>query len=436
MGDAVLVDDTVVATVTLEKELYSPVLLRSAQGAWQAFTQLPAWIGPGVGARLIDVWDGLLTIRYFSGEGQVGLIYSSGQFQEVGALPLTVPEAGDMIVSTLMGATPYLFSTRYRVSLWGEGDEWTRYGEITPFRIEGDAMARADWAPPEAEGIVQVGFADDGNGVSVMLGTRLAPEVDESDIVGWRFSGDQIEPVTGFAEPRAQLLGRVVYADGLWVGVGSERATLAASQHSSGVVWASVDGLEWVRLDGEFDIDPDRDSRLSGACLLPDESLVVTGSVVTATSTSAIGFRWDGVQWYDVDLTGLGAGVTTVSNCLHSAGRTYLQGTQDGFLRAWVTTDGIDYSPIEMGERDQIFGIMAVEGGYVAAGSIYIDDNYRGVIWVSTNGIDWQSVRLPVDASATSNLLLEWGSRLLVPYSSTTAGDGVLVLNNLADFLQ
>ena len=429
--------DTAYVSATSTLDLTSKVLSRTPDGHWHLYSGLDKWLAPGVPAQIVNLGDNFLTVRQWNGNGQVGLIQPDGQFKMITNLPNSASESGSWTAAGMLDETPYLFTLK---SVVETDTSWLQTSMVTPYRVDQDAVVKTDWFPPDASVMTSIYFAAAPSGDTVMLGNMLTNSSDPAngnDVVGWAFSAGEAQAATGLAGPRTEYVHDVVSTQTGWVAVGDDQATFASPSHAYGAVWTSQDGLTWQRSVGDFDVDKNADSSLDGACALPGGDLFVVGSVQNnSTGSDPLAFRLSSGTWQRVDPTGLGADVTDLSSCVNVGSAVVVQGSQGGNDHAWTTTDGKTFTPITIGaDHDQVGTIREVSGGFVASGAVRTGHQNRAVVWLSTDGLTWKNVALPVEDVSLSTDVVPWGDRLLVPYISSSV-QGAAVLNNLTKLLQ
>jgi hypothetical protein len=426
--------DTAYVSVQLDNTLFSVILSRTGDGSWREHTRNAPWLAPGVSTRLIGLEDGLLTVRSWQHATEFGYVPPGGPPQAVAAWPWDTPESGSLGLAAVIQDVPYLFATRTVVTL---DDRWIRHRVLTAYRVDGDRVVPADWTPPDASQATTLQIASNHLGDTVILGSVLTatPDLPNGlEIVGWRVSQGDTQPATGLAGPRTEDLAAVGFTGQGWVAVGTDRADLSADQGTA-AAWVSPDGLAWQR--STLPSDPGRaaNTQAVDVCALPDGVPFVVGWA-DDRDTGGRPVAWlGGASWTQADLTGLGEGVTSLSSCANTAQTMILQGVQGGLDQAWVTTDGVRFTPVSLTERaDQALAVQAYDGGYAALGTLYADHHRQAVVWLSRDGLAWRRLPLPVTPPSVGALLLVWGDKLLAVYT-TDAGQGAVVLNNPAELL-
>jgi hypothetical protein len=432
------VNGVVYAAVHQERELYSSVLVRTPPGGFQEYARTGDWLSPGVSTHLVGLTSGLLTLRQWQGQAQVGLIDESGQFQVLEELPDSATPAGTLSHAGVIDGQAYLFANRTTVAI-GEG--WHRTQDVTAYRIEGEQVVPAQWMVPNSSALTGLSVATSPDGQSVLLGTMVtmaSGQPDGTDVVGWSFAADgTAQGATGLGAERTESVYDVAFTGDGWVAVGADREFYAGINHRAVAVWTSADGLTWQREHGPFDPDPAWDSAGYDACALPGGELLVVGWLEDAyTDGFPLAFLFSQGEWRRLDLAGLGSGVTSLTDCVSTGTQVIVQGRRGGHDQAWTTTDATTFTALAIGAaHDGVGAIETFPGGLAAAGTVVADLRNQAVVWLSADGASWISVDLPVTSNmSTAYIVLPWGDRLVVPYL-TQVNPGVAVLDNPAELL-
>lgn len=445
---ATAADGEVFAAVQDDEKLFAEILVRTASGEWRVRGATGAWLSPGtagVGSTIEVTESGsVIVARDWNGRVQFGLLDGSGSWSPVGPTfgAGSPVERWDSVA--LLGDRPVLVGARQQVTTESDGG-WTSTSQLGRFAVTGESVRPVGWEPQETKGLSGLGSATDDRGASVQLGERIFPsddpaESDESDVVGWYQGADDSgwTPVKGLAGPRTEFLGDVTFLDGIWVAVGTDRASFTTSDHSFAAVWTSADGRTWRRADGDFDAMPDRDSGLNDVCRLPDGDLLAVGSIEDpARGAAPLAFRFSNGSWEQADLSSLSNEITNLVDCAGVGGLTLVQGIdQAGQQRIAGTADGSAFEEVTVGGEDDYVGtFVAIDGGFVAGGFEAEGDLSRPVVWLSADGADWASVEVPSDRTAVPSTVLDWNGRLVVPMSFDS-GPEVQILENAAELIQ
>ncbi|WP_162794397.1 hypothetical protein [Nocardioides houyundeii] len=433
---------TVFAALSDEEKLFSVVLRRSPAGRWSRFGDLPSWRTPG-GSPLI-VADGreVVAVRSWNGLLQTGKLSAKGAWStlgETGALPTV--DGWETIAQ--LGEETALVGSRSEVEL-SSGDGWTRTTSLTPFSLADDVLESADWQPAQVAGTSGMAAVTHEEGNAFVASEQISPSdvsgvVDESDVTGWfRAAGaKKWKPARGLAGPRTEFLGEASIHDGEWVVTGVDRASFVASDHSYGALWTSRNGVSWKRAKGPFDVDRSSDSWLNGTCVLPGGDLVAVGGVEDPTKgVRPVAFRRGAGGWKRLDIQGLGAGVTGLDSCAGTDDVVLFQGTAAGRDATWSTTDGEEFTSVEIGgTEDNVGTIVSMDQGFAAPGGVYGGQQARAVVWLSADGVEWSSVDVPVSRPMAATSVLANESGLVVGLESQN-GPAVAVLENVEELLQ
>jgi hypothetical protein len=258
---------------------------------------------------------------------------------------------------------------------------------------------------------------------------------DDTDVAGFfRPEGGQWQPLSGLAGPRTEQFGKVARLGDLWVATGSDRLGFESVAHQYGAVWTSSDGRQWKRAEGDFDADPQLDSWISDACLAPNGDPMVVGGTENQ-SRGSVPKAWqltDG-SWKELELGGLGEGITAVSNCVGTGKVTLLRGDAVTGSKVWRTSDLETFDKVTIAGEDNSFGTLRqVRGGFAATGFLGEGTKSQTVLWLSRNGEDWTSVDVPGDRQLGASDVVQWGKRLVV----LRDGDGGPAVSSLDNFDQ
>lgn len=201
----------------------------------------------------------------------------------------------------------------------------------------------------------------------------------------------------------AATLRSVVFAHGLWLGVGD--ATTFG--HLDAAIWQSADGVNWRRTSAT-------ESTLGGpgaqgmfAVATGDSNWVAVGyENFGGDANGAIWRSGDGTHWTRVqdpgpDLGGSGDQVITsvtrtTAGLWVAAGREDKGGHSDAVV--WVSRDGTTWrrdraaSELQGPRDDAIYGLASGDNAIVAVGATRLNDEVDAAIWTSGDGTRWTRV--------------------------------------------
>jgi hypothetical protein len=346
----------------------------------------------------------------------------------------------------LDGGTPRLVGVRYETTVNGDGS-WTVSPRASVFAFTGDAtVGVAEWDPPESEDLSVVSIAGNDAGATVMLGTAPlntpGPDAlddrdrraDEEDVTGWFRPSPDAEwtPAKGLAGRLTESLDHVSWLGDRWLAVGGERDSSSALTERT-AVWTSVDGVAWRREDGPFAAS-DASTSASGSCSLPGGGTLIVGAIEDRAIFDPVAWRHSGGRWTRVDAAAFGDGTGWLSSCAQHGDVTVLQGSLDGRVVLWRTTDGATFERVRAGEHgDSLTAVRSLPSGFAAAGTLR--GGRRGaVVWLSRDGERWRAVPVPSDRPLEGAEVLDWDGRLVV--AATSASDPeVWILENSEELL-
>ena len=188
-------------------------------------------------------------------------------------------------------------------------------------------------------------------------------------------------------------------------------------------IWESLDGgRAWAPVAGA--------SGLAGSASgsVYDVTAFRNGYVAVGSSSAgaAVWTSPDGVTWAPVASSTIGEGslngVTTNAACRPACGsdeRLFAVGETSGVLRAtfWTSVDGLSWERInEETVGSSAWRVADTPHGLVAVGHRNdAADSPAGAIWISTDGITWQSVQLdPATATWNINAIATFGDEVLL----------------------
>lgn len=101
----------------------------------------------------------------------------------------------------------------------------------------------------------------------------------------------------------------------------------------------------------------------------------------------------------------------------------------------WVTHDGKGFEPLAIGDQGDTTGdVIAVPGGFAAAGADHDRGHSQPVVWLSPDGLAWRPLSVPTASWSTVADVVLWNGRLVVALRRPS-GPGAVVLENLDELL-
>ncbi len=296
---------------------------------------------------------------------------------------------------------------------WSSGDGRTWQGEELPGRS----------AAVDSIGVSDLEVTGDGTAlisgtVRPARGSRAAVWIKKPTDANWRAvtSSTFVSPVKdnyGFYTTSALVAGPggIVLAGAHW-----------ANGHQDLAFWFSADGTTWHHGTGTtqtYVSDSDKDNNRSpwkgfrapvngsigvDAVRSVGSGFVAVGSITTAgRSRVAVWRSDDGLVWSDPDVLDQPDGIYSAGNARLVAGQQLVltaighrTAGDQGRLISWVSsTGGFGWqrgTPVE--EPSDVFDVISVPGGYLAAGEVGPADNEDAAAWTSLDGQAWKRTSL------------------------------------------
>jgi len=405
--------DTVAAAMLNSASLRIAVALRDDAGSWGGALYAPA-LGFGPGARALQLGDRTAVVGRFGGgsatefvvdvETGIGTVETTLVSYETEPDELTVADLGDEL-GLAVGTTVFV-----------QEPEWWRVTSTSVLLSYSptEGVVAGEWAPDdlpeESEPIV---VTDPRTGRTVLLtghwsGGRFVTRTwSRADGGAWA----QGPPVTAASDQLPTALAAT--ADGWLMALETEHGS-AGEVPRRAEIWASPDGLEWTREDGELSFPDGQGSDVHGIC---DTGLgpVAVGSMDDAEGQArATAWRRVDGAWAPSVLAD-----TTESwllSCLGDDDGVTLFGTDGAASRSWRSTDLSTFSGVDaLGEGLHRTAVVPLADGYAAGGTVRAEGYVGPVLWLSADARQWSWVPLPVSTSSdAAPVVAESGGDLLV----------------------
>ncbi|HKY65928.1 MAG TPA: hypothetical protein VJM49_06140, partial [Acidimicrobiales bacterium] len=174
---------------------------------------------------------------------------------------------------------------------------------------------------------------------------------------------------------------------------------------AAATVWTSEDGTEWA--DETVEASSGRDVSIAAASR-GDDGIVAVGRVGDGDEADAALWTQDGDEWRSSTPSSMGGeheqwafDVATGPTGILVAGGESVWG--DVRPRLWFSADGESWSSVDGGPggsfdttgEESVRAVSALGEGFVAVGTVTVDNEQDGVIWYSPDGESWEQLDQP-----------------------------------------
>ncbi|MCM3661366.1 hypothetical protein M3148_10270 [Georgenia satyanarayanai] len=180
-------------------------------------------------------------------------------------------------------------------------------------------------------------------------------------------------------------------------------------------MWASPDGKEWTRQDGELSFPDGQGSVVHAICESPLGPVAVGSMDDAEGHARATAWRWADDAWAPSVLADAIAG-SRLDSCVSDDDGVMVFGSDGAASRSWTSADLSTFSGVHaLGEGLHRGAVVPLADGYAAGGTVRTETYVGPVLWLSADAREWSWVPLPVSTSSgTAPVVAESGSDLLV----------------------
>lgn len=412
----------------------SGIYTRSSGGVWSQ-------LGVTNATAAVGAWGFAVPL----GDGGAQAVIGSGHFHRWGEMNSAGQWTDRVVISERedVGWTSSLIPTGSEVELIAriprfeiDGRGWRSFSESRSGSTSGGRADEVEWSPKRLAEMTSVHIASNDEGDEVRVGSDF---VEHSVIArGWfQAAGSSAwESASGFPPTGAFGISGVAAASIGWAAYGEMRENTAPGATARAAIVLSPDGVNWQRQQGEFGSGP-MSSSVLGLCDVPSGDVLAVGWMESADgSTRTAAWMPDSRGWWRlIDVGELGEGTGFARGCatgesgvvisVSSAGRDVLARTGDGF----------DWVEVHRAERGNSVGVpVAVEGGFVAAGSYSAGEVSGPAVWLSRDGATWTPALVPSARPGSVDEVAPWGDALLIAQSGRI-GAPLLRVSDIADVI-
>jgi len=415
-----------------DNSAFSGVYSRQPGGAWSfvAQTSVNSTSGqtgvamPGDGGSIVAAMIG-------SGYARTGTVAGGWTDGTILSAREDVEAPADIYADDSDGATITLTKSTFTV----DADlGWNNRTITTVGELSGDSFTEVAWDPEAVGTWSGVRLVTDDDGAQIVVGSYF--DIPNSIIPAqgfFRASEDAAwAPVSGFEPGGATFFAGAAKVGDTWVAYGTTRASSGVSDPEHGVVWTSTDGATWTRGAGDFGSGV-LETSVAGVCALPDGTSIAVGWVEetegefrTAVWSSASG------TWTRVDIGELGSRYGFGTSCASDKDGVVLGATVGGRNTLQQSEDGSSWTEVFKADRGISIGEpVAVDGGFVASGSVDSEDYTGPVVWLSKSGTEWSPVSIASYRTGSTTGVEPLGDDLIVTMSGRI-GSPVSIIRDIA----
>ncbi|WP_413452487.1 hypothetical protein AA0Y32_10520 [Georgenia phoenicis] len=403
--------NTVAAAMRNAASLRGAVALRDPDGTWDGVMYSTSrGFSPNLKAMQLGDHTALLTT--FNGGSAEEIVANLEEVTSRTELVSYATEPDGFVVANLADGLGLMATTTVHV----DGPEWWRITTTSaPYTYsDADGLVASAWGPDglpeESDPIVAT---DPHSGRTVLVTDHWSD--DQFGTATWSRddAGTWAQGQTISADSGKLPTALAATEDGWLLALETEHAPSGALTRRA-EIWASPDGAEWTRQEGELTPPEGRGSVVHGIC---DSALgpVAVGSVDDAEGRSRA------TAWREVDGAWAPSSLpdTTGSwfgDCVGQDGAVTIFGGDGVVSRSWRSTDLTTFEDLDaLDEGLHRSAVVAVTGGWAAGGTARTETYVGPVLWLSADARDWSWVPLPVSTSSgAAPVVAQSGDDLLV----------------------